>query len=107
LMRNTKDSVDKQPVVYLVDLNNATVVDIIDIPVKPKSEVFLLGKISKNKELEQEKAEMAARFDKYINKASSQVTQPDFNKTLERVVADEPPAEEVAVEIDRMITGGL
>ena len=106
LMRNSRDSIDKQPVVYLIDLDNATVVDIIDIPVKPKSEVFLLSKISKDKGKEREQEEMVARFDKYISKVSGQIPRPDFQKMLEKVVAEEPPAEEVATEIDNMITGG-
>jgi len=101
IMRSSKDSINKKPVVYVVDLDNASIIDIVEIPIE--SDVFLLNEIKREETKKAREKDMARKFDAYIRKVSASAMKPDFPKTLAKVLNEKPPSEKVAKELDSII----
>lgn len=103
IMRNASDSINKEPVVYLVDVSKNKIIDVLKVPILPAGDVFDLSGIQRHKEDKARKEEMGKRFDDYILNASNEKIRPNFPKNVLKVVADTSPAEAVKNEIDNIM----
>lgn len=105
VMRLNSGETKKKPSIYVVDLDEAEVLDQVFLAVKPASEVFDLTKISQEKADEKRDEELRSRFDEYLHKVQTKAVKPDFDKVLEKVITDMTPSEAVKQEIEEAVNG--
>ena len=105
IMRLSSDEIDRKPSIYLVDLDEAEVLDQVFLDVKPAGEVFDLSRIDEDKEEKKQKQERDKRFEKYIDKIKEKSVRPDFDVMLEKVIKLRKPSDAVKQEIDEAMNG--
>ena len=66
---------------------------------KPAEAVFDLTSIQEIKKERKKAEEMRNRFEGYLKKIGQESIKPDFNSTLNGVIAETKPSEEVKSEI--------
>jgi len=104
IMRNASDTIQKKPSVYLIDLDTAEVVDQLEIPILPASEVFNMDQIDREKKHRVEKQLRTQQFEEYAaNVQKSKDIKVDFVKELNQVITHVNPDDLVKVEIDTIM----
>lgn len=105
IMRLGSSETDRKPSFYVVDLDEAEVLERVFITIKPPSEVFDLDRIAKDKERVKEDEKRDARFENYIETIKTKKIKPDFDQMLNKVIEIHKPSEGVKQEIEEAMNG--